>query len=98
MSDIPLRQWSRTLGFRGRRLTKSRRWSVPFRHLREERANWQEDRCRQITKDQTSDEQPTKYDFVEIGCRDPGEVYFAAINQRKMFETRVMLREMESQR
>jgi hypothetical protein len=40
LEALRLRAWAHTLGFRGHWLTKSRRYSTTFRHLRQARSSW----------------------------------------------------------
>lgn len=95
LSDLPLRPWAHTLGFRGHWLTKSRSWSTTFKFLRAERAQWQEDRRKRMCGEDDPDRQKPQYEFVGIGWRNPGEIFFAKRQQREMFEVRQMLRETE---
>ncbi|HUY06398.1 MAG TPA: replication initiator [Acidimicrobiales bacterium] len=93
LAHLPLRRWAHTLGFRGHWLTKSRCWSTTFRYLRAERAKWQEDRRQQIFGVDDFNRPTPGFEFVGIGWKNPGEVFFAQQRQREIVEVRQMLRE-----
>lgn len=80
------RRWAHSLGFAGHFLTKSRRYSVTFAHLRGERQEWQMER-QPVRSGQPSDAVHTttvsRWAWVGSGWRSTGDEWLAGVFQRE---------------
>src|SRR6185369_15816684 len=90
-----LRRWAHMLGFGGHFLTKSRRYSVTFRLLRQTRVAWQASHRAGSPPD--TDEPAVLVvnllDFVGAGWHNPGDALLAATAAAKAREQRQVARD-----
>jgi hypothetical protein len=92
LAPLRLRAWAHTLGFGGHWLTKSRRYSVTFGHLRNERLAWR------IGRRPGGPDGPTTavvacWTWVGIGWRTRGDAWMAQSGQRARADARLAARE-----
>jgi hypothetical protein len=94
LASFRLRAWAHTLGFGGHWLTKSRRYSVTFGHLRAERQAWQVRRCRRgPMSDNATTEVIAVWEWVGTGWRTRGDAWLAELGSRHRLQSRVLARE-----
>jgi hypothetical protein len=94
LASFRLRAWAHTLGFGGHWLTKSRRYSVTFGHLRAERQAWQVRRCsRGPIDDGATTEVIAIWEWVGTGWQTRGDAWLAELGSRHRLESRVLARE-----
>jgi hypothetical protein len=94
LASFRLRAWAHTLGFGGHWLTKSRRYSVTFGHLRAERQAWQVRRCRRgSVNDSAITEVIAIWEWVGTGWRTRGDAWLAELGSRRRLQSRVLARE-----
>jgi hypothetical protein len=82
--DLRLRAWAHTAGYRGHFLTKSRRFSTTFAALRATRQEWQLDKTRASTSDESDDSDVddqrgivSEWTFIGMGYTTAGDAWLA---------------------
>ncbi len=92
LTPLRLRAWAHTLGFGGHWLTKSRRYSVTFGHLRNERLAWR------IRRRPSGPDSPTtavvaSWTWAGIGWRTRGDAWLAQSGRLARADARLAARE-----
>jgi len=92
--DLPrLRAWAHALGFGGHWLTKSRRYSVTFAHLRAERQAWRIARQAGRSVDPSESATVGTWEWVGTGWKTRGDAWLAVIGQRARAQSRLGARD-----